>query len=657
MIIKQFGMDAIAGSSLKAYADEGLLRTRIYNDLDSVKDLFDEKLEIRNRNFDFYHGNQWTEAEILAHAKQFREPYVFNQIQRIVDNLVGTQTQTRLDSRVVGREPGDDKKEEVLNYIIKWVEQVNEIEIVETEVYLESLVGGSAAAIVRWIMEDYNHGYPKIELVPIDELQWDLNSKKMDLSDARWMARIKYMRVVDALEIYPQYEEEITAADTETIDNNGYISTQKSDYQERVLQALSSSMGDEDRRIVKMVEYYERYKIVQYIVSDTIVGNIRVFDLKSDAEAYYSGLVEEYIHNGEVLINDRMQSKVMISVTTKDAIMQSIMAGDRILYTQRIDYPDFPYVVNFAYYHEGDYWSFVDQLISPQTLINRFLSQWDYQIGASPKNAMMVIESMLPRGLTIEDIRREASKTAPIFPVLNSMAIQPIPNQPINPELFQGIFFSIQHINDSAGGKNTLGLQENAAESGRAVIARAEQGGVGRLPLFDKLRIWRKNVMMRVVWLVKNYMPEDQILRIIGVNPDLQGVELDDMDIDSLKEMKVDIEIDEAQKSDTMKERNFMALKELFQVTQLPPEITIPLMLEYSSLPRAKRDEIIKQIEQQKQFVQQQAMQAQQQKNQQDVQIQEDKRFLRQLIKQKEQIQDTNEEIQEERQAGAQQYA
>jgi hypothetical protein len=264
---------------------------------------------------------------------------------------------------------------------------------------------------------------------------------------------------------------------------------------------------------------------------------------------------------------------------------------------------------------------------------------------------MMVIQSLLPRGTTIEDIRRESSKTAPIFPVLNANAILPMPNQQINPELFQGVHFSIQRINDAAGGKNMMGLQENAAESGRAVIARAEAGGVGRLPLFDKLRIWRKNVMLRVVWLIKNYMPEDQVIRIIGREPEMQMIPLDDMDIDSLKELKVDIEIDEAMKSASIKERNFMALKELFQVVQLPTEVTIPLMLEYTALPRAKREEIIKKIEESKQFVAQQAEVNKQQKMEEELGVQQAKKRKRDLERLGEDIKDKEEEIKEAQQS------
>jgi len=647
MIVKQYGVDALAPKVFEAYADEGQLRDRIINDIHSGSDVFEEHMDIRNRNFEFYRGKQWTDLEVAAHQKQFREAYVFNEVQRIIDHLVGTQTQTRLDSRAVGREPGDDAMVEKLNYLIKWVEQVNEIEITETSVYTESLIGGASAAVVRWVMEDYNHGYPKIEMVPIDELQWDLNARKSDLSDARWMARIRDMREADAIEVYPQYEEEIQTASNWLIGDSNILWTKKSEYREEVLSALSTHNGEDSRRLLRMVEYYEKMKIAVYTVADVITGTTEVFYIKSEAENYYKGLEDEYVKNGTILIDGNMNSKLAILATTKDIIMQTVMAGDKVLYTRNIDYPDFPYVVNFAYFHDGEWWAFEDALISPQIMINRFLSQWDYQLGASLKNALKVITSLLPRGITIEDVRREASKTGPVFEVFAENAITPIPNQPVNPELFQGVSFSIQRINDAAGGRNMLGLQENAAESGKAVIARAEAGGIGRLPLFDRLRVWRKNIMLRVVWLIKNYMPDEQMMRIIGNNPENVQIDMDDMDLDTLKELKVDIEIDEAYKSDSIKERNFMALKELFQVTQLPPEVTIPLMLEYSALPRTKRDEIIKKIEEQKQFVMAQAQQAEAQKAQQDVERQQMRGALRELKTLEEDIEEKAKDVEE----------
>ena len=78
------------------------------------------KAEIRNRNLAFKKGDQWSDVELEAFEMQYRPPYVFNEIQAKVNHLVGTQTKTRLDARVVGREKGDEASAELMSFLLKW---------------------------------------------------------------------------------------------------------------------------------------------------------------------------------------------------------------------------------------------------------------------------------------------------------------------------------------------------------------------------------------------------------------------------------------------------------------------------------------------------------------------------------------------------------
>jgi hypothetical protein len=346
------------------------------------------------------------------------------------------------------------------------------------------------------------------------------------------------------------------------------------------------------------------------------------------------------------MINPDATPRIQLLATATDLIQQSIVIGDQVLYTTPMKYPYFPYVLNFGYFNEGDYWGFVDDLIWPQICVNRYFTQQDYQLGAANKGLTTVVSSLLQKGFGIEQLRQEKSKTAPLIPVLQHNAIQEHPNTAVNPELFNGINMSIMRMNDYAGGKNVLGQQENAAESGRAVIARAEMGGVGRLPLFDHLRFWRKQGSERIVWLIKNFMPTGQVLRIIGADGDVEYVEVDDQLINSLMEIKYDIVIDEVVKTETVKEAQFQALKEYASVTQMPWEVIAPFLLELSPIPERTKREILDGLEVSKAMKEQQAQQQKQQKMTQEVQDSLFKAMLRKQADQGEEIKAQEQEAQ-----------
>lgn len=586
-----------AGAAALAYIGESGddVVYRIQADLDAVKEVFKESHERGNVNADFWMGRQWTEEEVSEHRLQERHPYVFNEIQHKVDHLVGTQIQTRLDSKCLPREPGDEEAAQLLTAMIKWTEQTNNTEEVESSVFQDTLVKGFGAAVVRWDTSDVRHGYVKVEKIPFNELYWDTGSKLDDLSDARWCARVMYMTRMDAIEAMPQFAE--TIANTTTTDVNGMTRYGSLSERQRRSSMLRGSGTNAGREMIQVVEHFERTKKNTYIVADKLQNATHRFDSKQEAQDFYDGLVTEYNTNGEILTALDGSDLITVETVAKDAIIHTIIVGNESVHRDFTALPTFPFVVNFCYFNDGEYWAFVDNLIDPQRLVNRSFSQFDHELATSNKQLMTVMEAALAPSMTLDDVREERSKTAPTIAVRAHQAIQSHPRTPVNPELFGSINFGIARMVDYSGGKNALGFTENAAESGRAVIARSEQGGVARLPLFDRLRSWRRRLSSLVVWYIKNFMPAEQIVRVVGTSGEVEFVSLDTGDIDSIRELEFDIQISEASQSDTIRERQFQQFKELLQVVQLPGEISMPMLLELSSIPENKKETIRQQME------------------------------------------------------------
>jgi len=622
----------------------------ILSDLESVKDVFHRKFNKHLENVDYYAGRQWTEEEEELHRMQFRHPYVFNEIQHKVDHLIGMQTQTRLDVMAVGREKTDQQGADILTLLIKWANQINNVEKVETEVFLDAAIGGVGASVVYWAYNDMAYGFPKIEKVPINELYWDGDAKKQDLSDARWMARVMNVSRGTANELYPGYESTIKKVVGGTGSNaiTGFIDQEKTKRQEDM--ALYGFPNEnESRDIIQIIEYYEQYKKGVYVVLDDVIGDKYEFDDEKYAIKFANGLIKGYIEGDIDVYHEDSSLKIKVQCVEIPAIEQSVLASDILLFTQEIDIPFFPFDVNFAYHIDGDYWGFIDNLVSPQIAVNRFFSMWDYAVGASAKSPITVMESLLPRGKDIEDVRREMKNVSPVLPVLNHSAIDFKPNVPVRPELFQGIQFGINRMNDYAGGRNVLGFQENAAESGKAVMARAEQGGLARLPLFDNLRQWRRDLTYKMVWWIKNYMDKRQQLRIIGGDKDVQFMEIDDGVLDTIRELKYDIIVDEVARSESMRERKFEQLKQLFSVMPgMPPELITEFMLEYSDIPEAVKKELLNKLEHYKDYIAKKAQMQEEEKMQKSVMDSIKRKELKDAAERGEELSEKQAEVEKE---------
>lgn len=640
-----FKIETVHSNNTILSSKEEEVYDRIIGDFKSVREIFNEKNAEGDRNQQFTYGQQWSEAELEAHYKQMRYPFTFNEILPAVQHLQGSQQLTRMDTKAVAREPGDEAQAQLLTYLLKWVEQTNRIEYVESQVFHSGVVRGAGVAMVRWVNEDMLYGYPKIEYFPTNQFYFDLNAIQPNLSDARWTGRVCWITKADAKERYPELQDYI---DSVQGDSHDIISSDdnKTKLQRRMSYTLHETSRT-DRELIQLIEHCEKIKIHNYIVIDDVSNNVQTFDTKQEAITYYEELINGYADNNINFLDDSGDSKVVYATTSSNRIVYSVVLGDKVVERSLTALTESPYVPMFAYWSDGEFYSVVSQFISPQIAVNRAYSQWDYMIGASQKNMTTVVESLLRRGWTIENVRNEGSKTAPYIPVMDHNAIQSHAYQQANPQLMQNVGFAIERMVDYSGGKNVRGFTENAAESGKAVIARAEQGGVSKLTVFDMLRLWRIGIAERVIWYLKNMMSPNQIVRIIGNQEDVMYVELNDDILDSLQEIKIDIIVDEATKSDAMKERILTDLSQFFNAAGagIPEPIKASMLIEYTSLPESKKEEIKAQLDAWQKEQQAQLQQAKQQQMEQQVTDSLTKKQMKQQAENKDVLAESQDEL------------
>lgn len=582
--------------------DEGIYE-QIISDIESSKEFHNEKSEVGERNYAWYKGEQWTEEQKAAHRIQGRIPYVFNEIQTKVDNILGSEKQLRFEAKAVPREQSDNTKADTLSFLIKWAEQVNDIDMVQSEIFQDAVIRGSGACVIRWDNSDVEYGYPSIERVPRNELYWDKNSRQPDLSDAQWMARVMKMTKLAAAEQYPQHLETIDSALVYSTEHTLY--TVPSYKQEKVGKRGYWHLN-EGRDLVTVIEYYEKVKVTKYIIVDEIGGKVYYETTYPEARDLFAGLVDGYTVNGTSIISDANESLVYMTTVSSSQIIQNIVIGDKLCERNLLSLPTYPYIVLFTYFSDGDFFAVVDNLILPQLFTNRLISQWDYSVGTSIKNAYTVKENLLRKGYTVEDLRRDIAKTGAVVPVIAHEAIAPLQGSNINPSLFQGINFSIDRMEAYGGGRNMMGQMESAGESGKAVLARTQQAGVARMTIFDRLSHWRRQVTELVSWWIVHYMTPGQMVRIIGNDETAMFMELDNYSIDTIKELKYDITITETNKSDAIKDRNFEQMWRLFsQIPALEPYEMMGLLLPFTSIPESQKDNIRATIEAQREYMQQ----------------------------------------------------
>lgn len=558
------------------------------------------------RNMYFCQVEQWNEEDRISIEIQNRIPYILDQIGSKINHLIGTQQSTRLDASVLAMERGDEAAASQLSKMVKWGEQMNRIEDIESTIFRDAAVKAAGVSQVRWKMKDIVNGYPSVEHIPLWQMVWDLATTEVDGSDIRWMARLQVQRQSSWIEQYPEYKDEIEMANVSYGNVVGsscfngidiYDIMTERQYKETQSFGTMESIGRGG--FLVGVEYYERNIVTDYVVVDAIKDEMLPFEDESEAYSYAEGLKEGYSQGGVLLMDERGNDLVYVSEVTKDCFYQTLIFGDKIAHKIEVDIPDFPYQIAYAYFDEGNYWSPVDSLIDPQILYNRLISEWDNQLGRANKDLATVVVPMLDN-LTLDDVNASRSITGATIPVKDQNAIKIHQNLPASPDIPNMLNTAAEFMTTNVGGNNALGLQENAAESGKAVQYRQQAAGTAKLPLFDNLKRWRRKVTEMMVWYMKNYLDEAQVLRIKGKNGQtVEYIELDTGILDTIREMRTDILISEQSDTETSKQMQFATMMEVFKVAgdTIPAELKLMMMIKMGDMDTEIKEELLSGIE------------------------------------------------------------
>lgn len=559
-------------------------------DIESVRESFYARHEEARLNADFVRGEQWDIFERIHLEKQGRPAYVFDQTVSKLNHVLGQQQATRLDATIVAQNAEDEPKAAVLNRLIKWHEQRNDINEVQDKVFRDAFIKGYGVTATRWEMSEIPGGYCKIDKCPMYQFMWDTDTIEIDMSDCRWMVRIIPMRRSDALELLPEYEDFIKVAPG---GNNvgGPVYDVMTPRQRE--QSSPGWWGGGVRDYIGVIEHYERFRETTYVVLDYVQNEREQFTNLSEAKDYAAGLRLGYESSGIQLLTESGQDLVNIARIWQNKMIQSLIIGDNCVSVEKLDLPVFPYQICFGEFDDGDVWAPFSALRDPQKFLNRMIIEYDNQIARSNKQLTFINENSLADGFTLEDFRREKSKTGGLIPVKTlADAVQFAPNAAASPELMNAARLAMEHMLLVVGGNNALGLQENAAESGRAVQARQQAAGTARLPLFNHLRSWRRQWTSLCSWHVQNFMQPQDTLRIVSGSREANYIQLTPEDIESICDIETDVFITDSPDTTSMKESQFLQVSQLMSSGAIRPETGTMLLLKLSNLDEATKNDV-----------------------------------------------------------------
>ena len=441
----------------------------------------------------FYDGNQYEFDDAQELRDRGQPVVVYNEVKPTIDWLIGTERKTRVDFLVVADDEGEEADDDasLKTKLLKYLDETNRASFERSYAAEDAFKAG-----IGWIevgLRGDKNGVPiYIGAESWRNILWDSMATKRDLSDARYLFRIKVVDLDVAIALFPDKKDKLEACaqngdDAEILRNwlgTGLIAG---------LDAFSSQDDKLDYLTAKPVDMFNTRE--------------RVLLLECWSR--------EPFHNkepGPFGIADPMTWRIMCSIMTeKDTLIES---------WSPFKHDRFPFIPYWAYRNKrtGLPYSPICQLMGPQEALNHRMGRSLYE--ASANQLMMEEDSFNPEVMDIDEIRRELDDPhgTAVF-ARGALAGGKIRDRDNNQSaqfqlnLAQYDQAAIRQM--SGVTSENRGLDTNAT-SGRAVLAKQEQGSLITMELFDNLLFARQMEGEMALSLAEQFITQPMTVRTSG---------------------------------------------------------------------------------------------------------------------------------------------
>lgn len=187
--------------------------------VDHLKKQVDDFLNMTNdarllseRDRDYWCGYQWTDEEAAKIRKRKQAPVVINRVKPKVEGLKGLLIQRRTDPKAYPRNRKDEKSSEAVTDALRYVADAVDLDDIEVDVAENAFVEGYGAVIIDTEVGHDGSEDVDVTVVPWDRFYYDPHSRRSDFKDAMYMGIVVWMDESEAKRKFEGKDEEIEGA-------------------------------------------------------------------------------------------------------------------------------------------------------------------------------------------------------------------------------------------------------------------------------------------------------------------------------------------------------------------------------------------------------------------------------------------------------------
>lgn len=495
------------------------------NNRDKARDVFWRYYEVYERGFsdwmahvrrleDYYlgGGRQWRDEDRAVVEADGRPCHEVNIVKSSVNAAAGYQIANRVDVSFLpkgGR--GDEQTAKLLSKVSKHAFDNTQYRYAETDCFLDGIIQQRGYLDIRMDYEDSTLGELKVvALDPMDVLP-DPDAKSYDPDG--W-SDVRITRWLTAREIEGLYgkaaADEVVASSHNycDIDNFGTNSVDREGFG-----GMPPSYGigqgwyeDSGR--------HRRYRVIdqqtnEYVSALTAVwptGDLRVVEGHSREQLAW------LIDQGVQIIKRRMRR-----------VRWEVCAPDVCFIDEMSPYEHISVVPYFPYFRRGRTVGMVDDMVSPQDMLNKFISQYAVVVNSSANGGWQGEANALANMTDDEFAENGAKSNLILLRKPNTSPFEKIKPNPMPQGLDRMIEFAHSNLQVVSGVDENLAGAERKNMSGVAIQSLQYASQQKLAVALDNLSRTRRMIHSRGLDLIQKYMGNERVIRI--TETDEYGVE------------------------------------------------------------------------------------------------------------------------------------
>jgi hypothetical protein len=534
---------------------------------------------------------QWRPEDAAVLMERGQAPLVFNEGRQTIEWISGTEKRMRKDYKVLPREPDDEAGAELKTKLIKYTDDVNMTQWHRSKAFKQMAVAG-----LSWLEEGINSN-PEEEIIYSGSDDWrnvlrDSRSRDLLQRDARYLFRKKRLD----LDFAQALLKNVAKDRVHLLRNEAYRNGEEPDEQDApwyLGQKLTgaSDVGGSWRRATSFDErsafmqsngYYDSGRRLSV---DLIECWYRV---PEDVQVFVGGMFDGKIYNDA-------DPRMLYAVKREGAMLRDAV---RMRMRVMLATPDFWFWDGPSPYRHGQFlltplyayrrardgmaygvWRGMRDL-SDDTNKRRSKALWSLSV-----NRVVADEGAIPEDGDIDSIRREAARPDGVIIKRKGADVK------FEPHVmdFQGnleLARENTQIMRNVGGVTNENLGQNtSAQSGKAILAKQDQGSLTTSDLFDNYLLAIKQAGKIRLSHMEQFWTGRKAVRIVGGRRPIEWAVINEFDPET-GEFKNDITQRQADfEVDTQDYRSSLAqaaLEQMFallgQIATFAPQVVLSVL-------------------------------------------------------------------------------